>query len=366
VFPLAPDTIAKMVRVYPSGGTIPAGFKQWKYKFDFDPYPADIIYSTGWKDAESQNDKNPTWLSIDADTQSVPAAVILQNENGTVMTVNHTGSVDNRKNNYPIPVDVFAKMWRLTITPGNGGKYQQFSWAFNRWSPIPESSGSDPADVVLWTPWSDLGYPYPKLARNLILTINTGGVACAIALQTQEAGTVQVFSVNTTYTSRRVILPCNSNLSGTQWRLLLTPGTNGLAKLWDWTVENVKEPAAVTIWDSYEQTFGVKFWKFVFQGWWMYTCASQITVTILSDTGTFTATLPAHATRAVERFLLPSVWGSGYNKSKTYRVQITAATPLAFYTEGSGLEWIECGGDRHAGLRQMNFNELMGLGEGAA
>lgn len=366
VFPIAPDTIAKMVRVYPSGGTIPTGFKQWKYKFDFDPYPADIIFSTGWKDAESPNDKNPTWLSIDADTQAVPASVILQNENGTVMTVSHTGSVDNRKKNYAIPVDVFAKMWRLLPTPGTGGKYQQFSWAFERWSPIPESSGADPADVVLWTPWTDFGYPYPKLARNLILTINTGGVACSIALQTQEAGTVQTFSVTTSYTARRSVLPCSPNLAGTQWRLLLTPSVGGLAKLWDWTVENIKEPAAVTQWSSYEQTFGYKFWKIVKQGWWMYTCPAAVTITITSDTGVFTVTLPAHTTRAVERFLLPSVWGAGYNKSKTYSVLITSESPFQFYTEGSGLEWLECGGDRHAAYRQMNFNELMGLGEGAS
>lgn len=368
-FAIAEDTIAKMIRLYPVGATIPFGFKQWKYLFDFEKYPADTILSAPWKDASSGNDKNPSWLWIDADTQGVPASVVLQDENGTVLTVNHTGSVDNRKKNYPIQADVFAKMWRLLITPGSGGKFQMWLYGFDRWQPVDEASGVDPCDVLLWTPWNDFGYPYPKLARNLILTINTGGVACSIALQTQEAGTVQTFSVSTTYTTRRVVLPCNPNLSGTQWRLLLTPGGGGLAKLWSWALEVIKEPAAVNQWSSYEQTFGWKFWKFVKQGWWMYTCASPVTLTITSDTGVFSVTLPAHLTRAVERFLLPTVWGNGLNKSKTYSVELVStnpADPFQFYAEGSGLEWLEFGADRHNAYRQMNFNELMTLGEGGS
>ena len=362
-FPLPVDLIAKMIRLYPEGGTIPVGFKQWKYLFDKEDYPADVIYSTPWKDATSPKDKNPSWLYIDADTNSVPVAIVLQNENGSAFTCNHTGSSTNRKVNYPIPADVYGKMWRLLLTPGTGGKAQVFDWGFDRWAPTEQASGIDPVEVVLWTPWNDQGWPYQTIARNLILTINTNGVPCSVALQT-EAGTVQMFPVNTTYDTRRLVLPCNSNLIGNMWRLLLTPGTGGWAQLWAWSMEAIKEPAFVDQWDSYEQGLGYKFWKLIKQGWWKYLCDSPLVLTITSDTGVFSVTLPAHATRAVERFYLPSVWGAGLNKSKTFRVLLQSASPFKFYAEGSGLEFLTLGSDRHAAYQQMTFSEMLTLGEG--
>jgi hypothetical protein len=360
-FGLAADTIVKMIRVYPIGSP-PGGYKQWGYKFDFDPYPADTILSTGWKDASSPNDKNPSWLYIDADTAGVAASVILQNESGTVMTVSHTGSVDNRKKNYPIPVDTFAKMWRLTITPGGGGKFQAFSWGFERWQETPQASPQDPPDVVLWTPWNDFGYPYPKTARNLILTIDSGGVNCSIPLQNQENGTVQTFTVNTTYTTRRQVIACNPNLTGTMWRLLLSPGGGGRAKLWAWVLDAVKLPPALTQWSSYGQGFGYIGWKIIKQIWVDYVCAGGMTLTLTSDTGTLVLTFPPQATRGVQRMLLPDIWGSGFNKSKLYSFEFLAsnsADPFQIYADVSGAEWMPCGADRHTAYSQAKMSEFM-------
>ena len=467
-FGLLPDTIAKMVRVYPVGSSIPAGYKQWKYHFEKVPYPADVVYLTPWKDAETGNEKNPSWLFIDADTNGVAAGWSLENETGLVLNGTHTGTTTNRKANYPIPVDIFGKNWRLRSVPGTGGKFQLFQFGFERWQPTDQASGSlppdtvlwspwrdasspqdknpswvwvdadtnsiavpiqlvnesgvqlsfshagsrtsrksnyaisadtfgkmwrllatpgtgaklqlfnwgfdrwqrteqasgvDPIEIVLWTPWNDHGWPYGSIARNLILTINTNGVSCSIALQT-ENGTVQTFPVATTYETRRVVLPCNSNLIGKMWRLLLTPGTSGWSQVWDWSMEVLKEPAAVTQWDSYELTFGSKFFKFVKQGWFLYTCSAPVTLTITSDTGAYPVTLPAHTTRAEERFYLPVVWGAGLNKSKTYRVQLVSASPFKFYQEGSGFEFLVLGSDRHEAYQQMTFSEMMTLGEG--
>jgi hypothetical protein len=255
-------------------------------------------------------------------------------------------------------------MWRLLINVGTNGKAQLFSWGFQRWQPVPQSSGEDPPDVLLWTPWNDFGYPYGKLARNIILTINTGGVPASIALQTQEAGTVQTFSVNTTYDTRRVVLPCNPNLEGTMWRLVISPGGGGLSKLWDWALEVINQPAAVNQWDSYEQSFGYKFYKMLFQGWWMYRCSSPVTLTITSDTGVFSVVLPPHTGRSEERFLLPSVFGTGLNKSKLYSTSLTAATPFQFWPEASGFEWVACGQDRHSEFQQTTFDEMMKMGSG--
>ena len=360
-FPLPVDLIAKMIRLYPVGGTIPVGFKQWKYLFDKEDYPADIILSTPWKDASNPNDKNPSWLYIDADTNSVPVAIVLQNESGTAFTCNHTGSSTNRKANYPIPADVYGKMWRLLLTPGVGGKAQVFNWGFERWQPTDQASGVDPIEVVLWAPWNDQGWAYGTIARNLILTINTGGVACAVALQ-NESGTVQTLPVTTTYENRRVVFPCNSNLIGKMWRLLLTPGVGGLSQLWNWTLEVVKEPPAVNHWDSYQQSLGYAAWKFLKQAFIEYQCTGEITVQFVSDTGAYSVTLPAHPTRSSERFYLPVVWGSGLNKSKLYELivdSVTDADPFKLYAEASWIEWIPLGGDRHAAYQKTPISSFM-------
>ena len=466
-FPLPVDTIAKMIRLYPST-TPPVTFRQWKYSFDKIDYPADIIYSTEWRDAASPNDKNPSWISIDADTQSVACSVSLYNENGSVLIVSHTGSVDDRMKNYPIPADIFAKMWRLLAAPGANGKFQLFNWSFSRWQPTPDSSPTDPPDtvtwapwkeaesptdknpswmfvdadtggvaasvvlqsnsgdvmtvshtgtstsrvslypipvdtfakmwrirsapggggkfklwdwgfsrwqptpqtsptdppdVVLWTPWNDFEWPYDKIGRNLILTIDTGSIACSVQVQT-ENGTVQTFSsVTTSYTTRRVVLPMNSNLIGKMWRLVNSPGSNGKAKLWEWGMDVVKEPAAVNYWDSYQQTLGYAPWKVLIQIFLEYQCAGQVTLQIVSDTGTFSITLPAHATRASERFLLPTVFGAGLNKSKIYEFilnSVTSTSPFKVYAE-SWIEWVPQGEERHAGYRRTPIREIWPL-----
>ena len=356
-FPLPKDTIAKMIRVYPIAAP-PVTFRQWKYGFDKIDYPCDIVLSTEWKNAESPDDKNPSWLSIDADTQGIACSVNLENESGSVMTVQHTGTITDRMRNYPIPVDTFAKMWRLSATPGTNGKFQLFSWAFARWTTTSQSSPADPPDVVLWTPWNDWDWPYGSIGRNLILTMDTGGVPCQVVLQT-ENGSVQTFTMTSTYTTRRAIFPCNANLVGLMWRLLLTPFTTGKAKLWDWSMEVIKEPAAVTQWSSYLVNLGYKGFKIMRQIWLTYQCASPLSVTVTSDTGAYVVVLPTHAVRATERLLLPSVFGNGLNKSKNYSLSWVSASPVKVYSDNSGLEWIAQGIEQHAGYTQTTVSELM-------
>jgi len=362
-FPLQPDTIVKMIRLYPFGA-VPVGYKQWKYEFKQTNYPADIVLSTGWRDAGTPDDKNPSWLSLDMDTAGVPTAVSLMNEKGDVMNVTHTGTLTNRKANYPVPVDTYGKMWRLLLIPGTGGKAQLFGWGFARWHPFEQGGGEDPPDAVLFTPWNDFGYPYQKMARNLLLTIDTGGTLCKVALQTQEAGTVQGFPVTTTYTTRRVAVACNANLQGMLWRLVLTPSVGGKAKLWDWGLDNIKMPPALTQWSSYGQSFGYIGWKFMPDAWIDYVCAGGLTLVLSSDDGSYTINFPAHANRAVERYNLPSPWGAGHNKSKLYGVFFAAVNPtqpFQIFAETSGLEFMPCGADRHAAYQKKLLSEFMSI-----
>jgi hypothetical protein len=361
-FPIAADTVAKMIRIYPLGATIPSGYKQWKYALQKVDYPPDIIHTTDWRDASDPNDKEPSWLWIDADTAGVPATVYLQNENGTVLTVTHTGTPTKRKFNYAIPADTHAKMWRILVTEGSGGRFQLFNWGFERWHAFDQAGPIDPPEVILYTPWQDFGYPYPKLARNFIATINTGGVACSVALQTSDGVTQQTFSVNTTYTNRRIVLACNPELSGLMWRLLLTPGTGGRAQLWDWTLDIVKEPPAVTQWTSYQQSFGYSAFKLLKQLWIEYVSAVPINVTFVSSTGTLVVPFPAHPTRSIERYLFPSVFGSGLNKSVMFDISIASsdgATTFSLYGDPSGIEWLPLGADRHAGYTKTTLSSFM-------
>ena len=94
-----------------------------------------------------------------------------------------------------------------------------------------------------------------------------------------------------------------------------------------------------------------------------YQCAGQVTLQIVSDTGTFSITLPAHATRASERFLLPTVFGSGLNKSKIYEFilnSVTSTSPFKVYAE-SWIEWVPQGEERHAGYRRTPIREIWPL-----
>ena len=465
-FPIAVDSIAKLIRLYPITTPLPIGFKQWKYTFDKTDYPADIIFSTEWKAAQSPNEENPTWVWVDMDTAGVPCACQLMNETGDVFPFTHTGSVDSRKNSYPIPADTFGKMWRLILTPGANGKaqvfayglsrwapfteqsseappysllwtpwrdaetnndknptwvwvdadtagtpvsvqlvnetgsaftfthtgtvdarkrnyaipvdlfgkmwrllvapaakFQCFGWGLQRWAPFEEGGAVDPPDQVLWTPWVDMGWPFDKIARSLILTVDTEGSSAVVYLQTGESGTVATFPVSTTYDNRRLVISCPSDLIGKQWRLVVVP--TGSFKLWNWQLDAVKEPAAMTVFDSYEQTLGYKFWKLQKQLWLKYACAGLVNVTLTTDTGSYSFQLPVHLTRATERVLLPSVFGSGLNKTKTWRLQITAfQSPFKFYQQGSGLEFLPLGSDRHACYKEMTISEMMTLGEG--
>jgi hypothetical protein len=351
------DTIAKLVQIYPV--TTPAvAFKNWKYEFQKIDYPADTILSTPWKDAATSDDKNPSWVWIDADTAGVQATVSLQNENGSVLVMLHTGTLNNRKKLYAIPVDTFAKNWRLTITIGVGGKFQLFDWGFARWQPVPLASGEDPPDQVLWAPWNDFGYPYEKLARNLILTVDTGGQGVQVNLVSDE-GALQSFIVNTTYTTRRVVFACNPEQVGTLWRLINLNPMVPKFKLWEWALDYVKEPASVTQWTSYNQAFGYPGWKYITQVWVQYKCAASVTFTIVSDTGTFTVTLPPHTTRSTERFYPGTEWGAGLGKSKIFTISFSSSSPVKMYADASGIEWVPLGIDRRSGTQKIMLSEFM-------
>jgi hypothetical protein len=369
-YPIPVDQFAKMWRLLNQVGPSEFGklqlfawsFDRWQpTALESGVHPPATVTWLPWKNATSPTDKNPTWLAIDAFTNSVAASVNLVNERGIVMTIEHNGTTTNRVALYPIPVDQFAKMWRLLVTPGVGGVFQCWNWWFQRWEATQEVSGIDPPDVIFWTPWTDFGWAYGSIAQNLTVTMDTNGVECLVSLET-EAGILQSFPITTTYDSRRVTLAVNANTIGLQWRLILTPGPNGKSKLWSWALELVKLPPNVNQWQSNETGLGYKGWHYIKQVWVQYQGPSPLTITLTSDTGTYTVTLPAHPNgRSAERFYPPTVWGNGLNKSKISTFSWVSASPCRVFPELSGVEWIACGADRHAAYHQTSISEFTKL-----
>ena len=151
------------------------------------------------------------------------------------------------------------------------------------------------------------------------------------------------------------------HLIGKLWRIVSHPGVNGLFKLWNFTLDKINEPPAVSQWSSYGIGFNYRGFKLLKQGWVDYQSAGALTVTVtaVSTGGVFTVVLPAHPTRAVERFLFTSVFGSGLNKSTLYDVLITATPDFKLWADVSGFEWIPCGADRHSGYQLTALSEFM-------
>lgn len=377
VFALPVDVICKMVRLYPVGGTIPGAFKQWKYTFDKEDYPADTILSTPWVSGGLHSplspvpygsDFNPQYIELDADTENVACALVLRNETGAILNFSHTGTKTDRKRIYAVPADSFGKMWRLLATPGIGGKFQLFNWNVQRWTPTQQGAQDDAPDAILATPWNDFGWPFEKIPRNLILSLDTGGQSVSISLDA-DGQSMQTFVVSGTYTSRESVISCNPDLVGKLWRLRVTNmGSATKFKLWDWSLDAIKEPAVTNSWDSYEQALGYNGFKFLKQIWLEYISTTAapggIVFRVYADGNLFyNSTIPFQAKRGVIRILLPSAT-SVYNKAKVYRITLGQAGGTAFfkfYKDASRLEAMQLGAERRAGYQQFDLNEFQEL-----
>lgn len=203
-----------------------------------------------------------------------------------------------------------------------------------------------PADIVNFTPWSNLSWPYEKTARNLILTIDTGGVPCSIAIQA-DGTTVQTVVVTSKSNDRDRIIALNPNLTGKMWRLVLVPGFNGKAQLFAAALDHIREPGGITLYDSLEQIFDFVGYKVMRQMWASYKSSAPITLTFLVDGGAtfYSVTLPAHPNRDVERFFFPVANAGVLGKSKKIRIQITSSAIFFLYAD-STIEFIPIGEDQ--------------------
>ena len=171
----------------------------------------------------------------------------------------------------------------------------------------------------------------------------------------------QTISVTTTVNDRSRIIALNSNLIGREFWLELLPGASGKTQLFNWNLQVTREPCAIAFYDSYESDFGVSgIWKWIKQGWVEYHSTDTIIFTVLVDGGNqfFTITLPAHpVVRDVERWYFPAIDPSRQflNKSRKYRIQITATTGTFKMYSDSILEFTTIGDGQR--LKKYNLSE---------
>jgi len=195
-----------------------------------------------------------------------------------------------------------------------------------------------PPDTIYFTPWSDLGWAFQKVARNLMLDIDTAGVACSIQVQV-DGTTAQTISVTSKSNDRDRVIALNSDIEGKLFRLAVTPGAGGKAQIFTAGIDFIPDVNIVKYYDSYETDFGYPGWKYIKQAWLDFK-GGPITIDFIVDQGLVfhSVTLDANRTRAMSRFYLPASANGVLNKSKKYRIKISGKSGFRLYAN-SRLEW---------------------------
>ncbi len=332
--------------------------------------------TTDWMNLGSNNDKRLYQLMIEHNTGGVDVTVqmdIRYGVNGTSQSDNVATFVLNStdKTTVSLPISEFNFPGRVTICKSVRLRPQYTRKSNFRifFKPSFEAEVLPP-DVILFTKLETLGWPCGKIARNLVIDIDTGGVDCEVTA-VADNNNIQVFTINSTVNDRERHLPFDSVSPltgqapiGRLWRLLTAHGLNGKAQIFSWTIDYTKDACDVDFFDTWELALGYKGWKIYKQFWLDYLCPEEITVTLIVDGGRvlYAQNLPAQATRTPARFYIPdSAPGTPaiLNKSRTVRVQVSCAADSTFriYHESSGIEWAACGSDQRGNYQQMPLSE---------
>lgn len=368
---MPPQIIGKMFRLLNTAG---AGGKFQLYDHKIIMLPADrgpVMHSYDWDYLEWPYDKHLKELTIEYDLSyngPTPTTVYMDTmtgiKGGTITIHPYSFILDQTGRalqTFPFDAGVYVKQVRL-YPQADTTIFKEWKYRFD--------FDKMPADIVEFTDWKDLGWPCQKIFRSLEIELNTDGVDCAVQLQL-DGTTVYSFVINSTINNRRRIITLPSDLVGINERLLFTPGTNGAAQYFAHSYEFIKEPCAVSHWDSYETTFGYDGWSFIKQVWLQYISPSPITVSFYSDGGTlfYQKTLPAHPQRDVERFYLPAWQFTNnqfvLNKSKRHRIMVDETNnPFRFYPDASRVEWQPIGIAQRQGYQQLAWSEITAIDTG--
>lgn len=353
---------ARKIRLKVTPGTIPSGGRFQLFDQQIIFLPADkgpVKHTFDWDRLDYLFDKRLTQLVLEYD-KGVSACTMLMDTltglngdqiNLAVQSIVLTGT---GRSVQPVPLaDSFvvkAVRLRPQAVPNVNFKHWDYNFTFEKLPP----------DITLFTEWSDLGWACDKTFRNVVLEVNTGGVAATVNVQL-DGTTVQTFSVTSTDTDRVRILTFDQSYSGKLFRVTSTPGSGGKFQIYNVKPDFVKEPCAVTRWDSLEVSMGYNGYKFLKQVWLQYVCASTVTFSIYRDGETlfYQKSLPAQSAKEVQRFYLPENVSTALNKSKRYRFVLTSSTAFKFWAETSRIEWMPLGYDMRQAFAQMTFHHML-------
>ena len=365
---LPPNIKGKQFRLLNTAGV---GGKFQLYGHQIITLPADrgpVLQTFDWSYLGWPYDKKLKHVTIEYDTTNAPTTIQMDTmtgiKGGTINTAVQLLVLDQpgrALQTFAFPDGLYVKQVRLFPVADNV--------VFKEWKPTWDVDNYPP-DITEFTDWSDLGWPCEKILRSLEIEMDTGGVPATIQIQGDGANLGAPITITTTATDRRRIITLPSDLVAKNVRLTFTPGTNGKTQYFTHSFEAIREPCAVSHWDSYETNFQYDGYSFIKQCWLQYVCPSPVTVSFYSDGGIlfFQALLPAHALRDVERFYLPSLQFTNgnpvLNKSKRHRIQVDSASPFKFYPDVSRIEWQPLGIAQRQGYQQLNFSAITAINTG--
>lgn len=336
--------------------------------------PADkgpVTHSFDWDDLGHPYDKRLETVTLEYDTGGTSTVIRMDTLTGTNGTTQNSSvqsftlsGAGRSKQTFPINDGTIVKMIKLYPalgTPNTTFKEWKYILNFIKY----------PADTVYFTDWSNDGWACEKILRELSIDMDTGGVACSIAVQIDGA-TAYTFSMTTTASDRARIITMPSRpseLIGKMIRLVFTPGSGGKAQYFAHKWSRVLEPCYLTHFSSFEQNYGANGYKLVKQIWVEYICQGQITVKLYTDNNTlfYTKTLPAHTSRDVERFYLPAINGGVLNKSKIYTFDVDSVDttkPFKIYRDSNRIELKNMNGEQREAYQQKYIWSTMGLDVG--
>jgi hypothetical protein len=224
--------------------------------------------------------------------------------------------------------------------------------------PLAQAEGGEITD------WQDLQWPGDKRLKSVQLEFSTTNETNPVVLNVDilNGSAVELAATTITLpagvTRGKMAFPIVGSITCGMVRLRPAAPTGAVYRIHNWEFSFDKEPTPITSFEAFNITMGAVGWKFLFQNWLMYICDSAVSVVLTSDTGTYTASLLAHATWGAERYYLPSVWGAGLNKSKIYSIRIYSTGVLKILPEMSGFEVGVCGADRHTAFMQVPLSQI--------
>lgn len=191
--------------------------------------------TSDWTDGGYPYDKRLDQLVIDYDTNGQAVTLNLDTITGidgtTITSAVATFTLNGQRSQAILPIKkaadgdwVVCKKWRLRPTVASTDFHIiSANVTFEK----------QPPDITLFTDPSDYGSPFEKHFTQLILDIDTGGVAATVDVYLDNASTPsQSLSVTTNEKNRQANLTLKVGLTGKKAHLRLTPGNGGKTKLW--------------------------------------------------------------------------------------------------------------------------------------